>query len=293
MPKRKKPSRKKPSANPAALHSFIQQLVDFSQLNAQIESIDELVQSAMAAPTLERRMQLVEQILKLDNENVDALLMVMEASGRRGRERTEILHTIVDIANERLGTAAFKELVPHFWGFLETRPFMRALEALAHSYHDDGQLAEAAGVWSEMLTLNENDNQGVRYELLSTLLTLGRLDESRALLTRYKDDVGVPFAWGTLLERILSEDEPAATIALAKARSSNPHVEAFLTGSTEIPKTRPSMYKLGTIEEALCYIDDILPAWKAHPTALAWLSAHAKPTEKPSAAKTRKPDQST
>lgn len=34
----------------------------------------------------------------------------------------------------------------------------------------------------------------------------------------------------------------------------------------------PGSYSPGSKEEALCYVEMLLPAWKAHPEPLAWLS---------------------
>ncbi|HAV63793.1 MAG TPA: hypothetical protein DCY13_15690, partial [Verrucomicrobiales bacterium] len=192
-------------------------------------------------------------------------------------ERIEVLRDIVAAGARRLGRKAFKELVPQFWGFIETRPYMRAREALAGALLEAGRLDEAAAEYAEMLTLNENDNQGVRYELLPVLLAQSRLDEARALMERYQDDCGwsVVFAWGRVLERFLSGDEAAATRALAVARKQNRHMEAYLKGSRKLPANLPGSYTPGSREEALCYADVLMTAWKAQPEALAWLSRQA------------------
>jgi hypothetical protein len=68
----------------------------------------------------------VRQALELDPENVDALLMLEEAPNQSDKERIERLRGIVAIGAKRLGKKVFRELVPHFWGFIETRPYMRA-----------------------------------------------------------------------------------------------------------------------------------------------------------------------
>ena len=93
-----------------------------------------------------------------------------------------------------------------------------------------------------MLALNENDNQGVRYELLPALLAQGRLDEARVLMERFKGEGAwsVVFAWGRVLERLLSGDEASATKALAVARKQNAHMEAYLKGHRKLPKTCPA-----------------------------------------------------
>jgi tetratricopeptide (TPR) repeat protein len=237
----------------------------------------ELVYDAMEASTWERQLRLVRQALELDPENVDALLMLEGVSGFKGEERIEALRGIVATGAKRLGKKAFKELVPQFWGFHETRPYMRARQALASALHGAGRLDEAAQEWAEMLALNENDNQGVRYELLPTLLARGRFDETRALMARYKNDCewSVVFAWSRVLERHLTGNAAAATKALAVARKQNPHMEVYLKGHRKLPKNLPGSYSPGSKEEALCYAEVLMAAWQAHPAAVEWLSGQS------------------
>lgn len=246
------------------------------------ELAQDLFYEAMDAETDEEGTRLLEQALELDPENVDALLILSGSDILSREERIEALMFIVMMAEERLGAKAFKELVPHFWGFLETRPYMRARYALAGELRAAGLLDEAAREYAGMLLLNEHDNQGVRYELLPLLLALGRLELAREMMERFKDEAqwSAVFAWGCALERILSNDAPAAEKALRAARKQNPYVEPFLTGRIEPPQMKPPMYGIGTPEEALSFADDLKSAWSAHPDALAWLFAHPTPAKK-------------
>jgi tetratricopeptide (TPR) repeat protein len=195
----------------------------------------------------------------------------------------KVLRCITNVAAKRLGARAFKELAPHFWGFIETRPYMRAREHLAEALRTAGRLEEAVREFSELLALNENDNQGVRYLLLPSLLALHQLGEARTLMDRFKDewDVSVVFAWGRVLERLLSGDEPGAAKALRVARKQNPHAETYLNGYRKLPKDLPGSYSHGSVEEALCYAEPLLMAWLRYPAAQAWLRAQRKPAGKP------------
>lgn len=242
----------------------------------------DLIYDAMDAPTWERRMQLVKQALKLDPGNVDAQLMLAEVTECDPAERVELFRKAVAGGAKRLGKKAFQELVPHFWGFIETRPYMRARLALAGALRDAGRSDEAVKEFQEMLALNENDNQGVRYELLPLLLTLGRLKEAGALMKRYKETrFNVVFAWGCVLERLLVGRKTDAAKALAVARKQNPHVEIYLKGHRRLPKQVPGSYSPGSKEEALCYAEVLMTAWEAHPEARAWLLE--QPKESPTA----------
>ncbi len=238
----------------------------------------DLVYDAMEAATPQQYLDLALQALDLDPANVDALLMVLDAAGCDGEERIDALQGIVVIAAKRLGKKAFKELKPHFWGVLETRPYMRAQLQLAEELRAAGRLEEAIEEYEEMLLLNKNDNQGVRYHLLPCLLALRRMDEARKLLKRHAGEWewNVVFAWSRVLERLVSGDEPRASKALVAARKQNPHMEVYLKGPRRLPKSLPASYSQGSKEEALCYAEPMLMAWQRHPEAGAWLAVQSK-----------------
>src|SRR5687767_5161137 len=136
----------------------------------------ELYYAAMEAATDEREFELLQEVLKLDPGNIDALLGVLRHRWVALEDEIELLRKIVVLAERRLGPDAFKELTGAFWGFHETRPYMRARNQLAETLRSAGRLAEAIAEWEAMLKLNPNDNQGVRYPLLTSYLALNRLE---------------------------------------------------------------------------------------------------------------------
>jgi tetratricopeptide (TPR) repeat protein len=52
-----------------------------------------------------------------------------------------------------------------FWGVLENRAYMRAIQFRADLYWDSGEKEKAIELFRILLKLNPNDNQGVRYEI--------------------------------------------------------------------------------------------------------------------------------
>ena len=226
----------------------------------------------------ERRLDLAWQALELDPEHADALLMVLESTDMDGEERIAALRRIVAVAAKRLGKKAFQEFKPHFWGLLDTRPYMRARMQLAEELRGAGRLEEAIEEYEEMLLLNENDNLGVRHLLLPCLLALSRMDEARKLLKLHAGecDWNAALAWGRVLERLLSGDEPGASKALAAARKQNPHVEVYLKGHRKLPRNLPDSCSVGSKEEALCYAGPLLTAWTRYSEAQRWLAGQSK-----------------
>jgi hypothetical protein len=70
-----------------------------------------------------------------------------------------------------LGPRGFKEYAGHFWGFLETRPYMRARAGLAGTLLKLGDVDGALAHYRDMLKLNPNDDQGIRYVLAGCLIS--------------------------------------------------------------------------------------------------------------------------
>ncbi len=233
----------------------------------------QLVYDAWEAPTDGQELKLIKQALKLDPMNVDALLYIFSTLALTDDGEIEALRRIVAVGEKKLGPNALKELAGAFWGFIETRPYMRARERLAEHLRAAGRLDEAIVEWEAMLKLNPGDNQGVRYALLASLLTLGRLERVRELFETFSGefDSNVVFAWGKVLERFLSEDPAGASRALAGARKQNPHMQIYVNGHRAVPKSLPEAYAPGSKDEAMCFAETLRTAWQKHPAALKWL----------------------
>jgi tetratricopeptide (TPR) repeat protein len=180
-------------------------------------------------------------------------------------------------AGERaLGPARFAEDAGHFWGVLDTRPYMRARHGLADSLWQAGQRDEAVAHWVDMMRLNPGDNQGVRHRLLPRLLELGRDDEAAALLLTLDDELSsTPRYVAALLAFRRDGDTEVAQERLAVARRLNPHVSKYLIGNADLPGLLPESYRLGSDEEAQLTASYLQPAWSATAGAVEWLR-HAR-----------------
>lgn len=232
--------------------------------------------NAMEARTEEETLMLLSQALELDPGNTDAwLVIVSHTPAMSADEEIAILRKIVAVGEERLGKKAFIEFAGHFWGFHETRPYMRARAALADALHRAGRIESSAAEVEAMLALNPGDNQGQRYRLLAFYLALRRMDDASRLLDRYADEVdyNTVLAWSKVLERFLSGKLDDASKAVAVAQKQNGFSKAFVLGHRKIPKNLPDSYSPGSKEEAACFAGDLQLAWNAHPEAKKWLGA--------------------
>jgi tetratricopeptide (TPR) repeat protein len=235
------------------------------------EEAQELAFDAMEAETAAQAEKLARRALEKDPDCVDALVLLAEIESNSPREIIAALEKAVAAGERSLGAEFFEENKGHFWGVLETRPYMRARLQLAELFRAEGLYPEALTHYEGLLELNPNDNQGVRDILLGCYLAIGNLDGAQRLLQHYKNDCSAVFAWGRTLERFLAGDLRNAEKELKIARKENRFVELYLSGERKIPESMPESYSLGSPEEALICVEYLAAAWAGRKEAVFWL----------------------
>jgi tetratricopeptide (TPR) repeat protein len=197
-----------------------------------------------------RRVILARQALEVSPDCADAYVVLAESAA--GPARALPLYEAAVAAGERaISAARFAELAGHFWGVLETRPYMRARLGLAQTLaalHRDG---EAELHYRALLQLNPNDNQGVRYLLLGGVVRTGRDDdEALALMRQYPDDVAAEWQFTWALVDFRQGRLEDADKRLAAALDYNPAVPLMLAAGTgPLPVPGPTVM-LGGPDEA-------------------------------------------
>ena len=230
-----------------------------------------LALDAMEADSDIQARKLAKRALKLDPDCVDALLLLADLDARTPLELIEARKKAVSAGKRSLGERFIRENKGYFWGLLETRPYMRAMERLADMLRLTGIALDAIQLYEEMLELNPNDNQGIRYPLLGLYLETGDLKNAGRLLKKYKGDPSANMAWARVLLRFLSGDLEGATASLQMARYANRYVELYLTLRKELPREMPEMYELGSDEEAVLCLTYLSGAWAKQIEAGRWL----------------------
>jgi tetratricopeptide (TPR) repeat protein len=159
-----------------------------------------------------------------------------------------------------------------FWGFYETRPFMRCLHHQAECLHIIGKIEESIAILEEMIELNPNDNQGVRDQLLLFLAQLGETKKFQKYDKMFEDDSLSSAYFTRALFAFKTEGETQrANKLLSQAIKQNKFIAKRLLSSKQIT-TLPDSYTRGSKEEADCYVDFAKPAWKEAEGALDWLT---------------------
>ena len=77
------------------------------------------------------RVALAHKALTISPLCADAYVLLAEEEAKSVEEALEYYRKGVEAGEQALGPEGFKEYAGHFWGFLETRPYMRARAGLA------------------------------------------------------------------------------------------------------------------------------------------------------------------
>jgi tetratricopeptide (TPR) repeat protein len=241
----------------------------------------DLVYQAWEIPNLKRRLALAQKALAISPDCADASVLLAEAATSPS-DALELYRKGLEAGERAIGQRAFKDDVGSFWGILETRPYMRACAGLAQSLWQDGHYDEAFAHWRDMLRLNLNDDQGIRYVLAARLLEVGRDRELGALLKEYEGDERAYMLWTKALFAFRTQgDNSQSRRVLAEALKSNPHVLPYLLGLKPLPRELPDYTGLGDESEAMALAIEHIKAWQITDGALTRLAETVNP-ENPS-----------
>jgi tetratricopeptide (TPR) repeat protein len=237
-----------------------------------LDQAQDLIYTAWDNPNPSMRVALARKALTISPDCADAYVLLAEAAVTPAKA-LEFYRKGVQAGERAVGKEPFEEDVGHFWGILQTRPYMRARAGLARCLWDRGTYDEALVHWRDMLRLNPNDNQGIRYVLATRLLELGRDRELAALLQEHHDDGRAYMIWTRALFAFRTQgDNSKSRRALTEALESNPHVPAYLLGHKPLPGVLPAYTGLGDESEAMSWAIENIKAWQTTAGALAWLA---------------------
>ncbi len=256
-------------------------------VDSDLDKAQHLMYSAWEERNPARRIALAHEALSVSPDCADAYVLLAEEEADTVGRALEYYRRGVEAGEHALGER-FDDMVGYFWGVLETRPYMRARQGLADTLWRMGRKEEACSHYLEMLRLNPNDNQGLRYLLVALLLEIDRDADVENLLKRYKSDASATWYYTRALVEFRASGATDKTgRALRKALKYNPHVLPYLIGQKRIPNRLPDTIGFGDENEAIAYAADHLNHWRRTDGAVDWLRKQmAVPqTRKPSKAK--------
>ena len=168
-----------------AMESFLAAIAGHRGDDATAKAQD-VMYEAWERTTSRSRIALARKALGISPLCADAYVLLAEEA--RSIEEAEGLYAKgVEAGELALGPRGFKEYAGHFWGFLETRPYMRARAGLASTLLQLGDVDGALAHYRDMLKLNPNDNQGIRYVVARCLLKQDNYSALKELLAAHED----------------------------------------------------------------------------------------------------------
>jgi len=262
----------------AEANDYLQQLLASGGIPAPValdplDRAQELMYDAWEA-TGSRRLKLARQALEISPDCADAYVLLAEEA-RSLPEAKHLYEQGVSAGERALGPQTFEEDAGHFWGMIETRPYMRARAGLAGCLWQSGERQAAIDHYTDMLRLNPGDNQGIRYVLANCLLRQGDDAALAKLLDQYKDDAMAEWMYTRALLAFRRDGAgKKADAALKKAIKQNAFVPAYLLGKKRLPRQLPGFIGFGDENEAVSYAAGAITVWRETPGAIEWLSGN-------------------
>ncbi len=231
---------------------------------------EDLVFEAYEQPVTKGK-KLVKQALELDPNNAEAYNYL--ASIQKDIDQAlNMFEKAVKAGEKTLGKKFFKEEKGHFWGIIETRPYMRAKAGLADCLYFKNEIDKAIAIYEEMLELNPNDNQGIRYLLSPLLLSKNDLTSFENFIQNNEEEDCAVWNYNNALYSFKKFGRTTKSEKkLLQAYNSNKFVIDYLLGIKEMPKKQPQYIGMGDEDEAVSYVIGAWEIWEKTNEAFDWL----------------------
>ena len=132
------------------------------------ETADDYLDLAEQATSKKKHMEYLRKALELEPDNLDARLQMITCTTEHHLDEQRLaLQELLDAADKQMEkSGAFKEYAGEFWTAFETRPYMRVRYTYFDVLISCGMMRRAIDEGQRLLELCENDNLGVRYQLM-------------------------------------------------------------------------------------------------------------------------------
>lgn len=238
-----------------------------------LDQAQSIMWEAFETNSHKKRISLANKAIKVCPDCADAYVLLAEEEARSNKEAIEYYRRGVEAGKRALGEKVWNDPeATAFWSDHSTRPYMRALAGLAATLNEEGDVEKAIEIWAELLRLNPDDNQGIRWILTPVLIAENRLSEAEKLLEQFDDDFTAHMYYSkAILLFKKSGDCSQAQAALEKAVKKNRHVISLLISLEELPEDT-GQFTPGSPEEAASYLAASAKTWMEDESTLKWIS---------------------
>ncbi|HPX25413.1 MAG TPA: hypothetical protein PLG87_01295 [Treponemataceae bacterium] len=224
------------------------------------QKADDLLALAWETDSVVQKKRLARQAMELNPKNIEAYYVLANAHSSFEKKEEFYLKGI-SLFKEQYDEEYFKENKGHFWGLLETRDFMRLQADYGFALWENGNREKAVQCLEELLNLNPNDNQGLRYSLVNWYLFLERYADALKIIKDYKEDTACMQYSSLFLAIKQKKTDKEIQKQFDRAVGANPHVIPFLIHLQELPAETADSYGYGDESEAEMYCFDAMELW--------------------------------
>ena len=164
-------------------------VVDFKAHEAEAETAYDYLEKAEEADSDTQAVKYAKKALELDPTLLDAEYIIASARAKDMSDLQKRLEKVLKKGEQLLlqqGISPDTDAGEYYMLF-ETRPYMRVYKAYLDILVDQTKYLKAIDVAGKIISLNENDNMGVRFILMALYAAMGKKEEAEALYSRYEE----------------------------------------------------------------------------------------------------------
>lgn len=217
---------------------------------------DDFFELACGTESEAKALKYVKKAIALDKDNLDAIGLKIELSARNTIDAFKQYEQAVSHGHKLMEKQGFlKDDVGHFWGVVETRPYMRLRSSYADVLIECAMYKKAIAEYEDMIRLNENDNLGMRFTLMHLYAMLEMEDEALKLLEHYSEHDETQLVFPLSILYFKKGDLESANKYLKRVMKVNKDtkkfIKAYLNDSwqKEVEKMNDFGYRPYTMEE--------------------------------------------
>lgn len=164
------------------------------------------------------------------------------------------------------------------WAYMANRPFLRMLAGYGIFVEQYEGVGKAIPLYEEILSLNPNDNQGIRAILATVYLKTNQPQKVIILASHYESDIMPDLMMGKLLAYLKLGKNKSAETFLKQVKDHQSHViKEMLKSSHPKPVNLiKDRVRLGGEDEAYYYWQSQGHLWQTTDGALMFLAEHTK-----------------
>lgn len=148
---------------------------------------DDFLELAVDSDNDAKALKYARKALALDPDNLDAESFIADLAVTDEIKHLAALKRIAEHGRKVMEKQGYmtEDNIGDFWGITATRPYIRCLIDYADCLSDAGMISEAIKVNLEILRLNKDDNNGVRFTLMHLYALLEEEESALKLFDAY------------------------------------------------------------------------------------------------------------